>query len=105
MGETIDVVFSAIGTAERLFNGGVIDHLEYSALVDGLDYIPTLKENDEILEDLWALFSDVPMDPETECMEEEFCGFPEGTHREAIWHWFDERHSKGAHYLLYEYGK
>lgn len=27
--------------------------------------------------------------------------FPAGTHREDIWHWFDERHSKGVTYLMY----
>ena len=42
------------------------------------------------------------MNPETERMEEDFLCFPIGTHREEIWHWFDERHSKGVYYLLYE---
>ena len=30
------------------------------------------------------------MNPETECIEEEWNGFPTGTHREEIWHWFEE---------------
>ena len=29
--------------------------------------------------------------------------FEKGTEREEIWHWFDENHSKGVYYLLYEY--
>lgn len=61
----------------------------------------TLKERDEELEKLWLALEDVPMNPETECIESEFLCFPAGTNREEIWHWFDERHTKGVHYLLY----
>lgn len=61
----------------------------------------TLRERDKELERLWAEIEDVPMDPETERMEEPVLSFPAGTHREEIWHWFDERHSKGVAYLLY----
>lgn len=61
----------------------------------------TLRERDTQLEKLWKQFSDVPMNPDTEKMEEPFMDFPAGTDREEIWHWFDERHSKGAVYLLY----
>lgn len=60
-----------------------------------------LKVRDRKLEQLWAEFTDVPMDPETECMEEKFLHFAKGTHREVIWHWFDERYSKGVAHLLY----
>lgn len=63
--------------------------------------IATLQERDTELERLWAEFADVPMAPETEEMEEPFLHFPAGTNREEIWHWFDERHSKGVVYLLY----
>ena len=57
--------------------------------------------SDEYLRKLWEDFSDVPMDPETECMEEPFLDFPAGTHREDIWHWFDDRYSGGVYLLLY----
>lgn len=40
--------------------------------------------------DLWRQFGDIPMDPKTECLEEPFQDFPAGTHREDIWHWFEE---------------
>ena len=73
----------------------------YCTIRDGLDEIPTLKERDKDLEDLWHQFEDVPMNPETECLETSFLGFPEGTHREEIWHWFDEHHSRGVYWLLY----
>ena len=39
---------------------------------------------------LWCEFGDIPMNPETECIESEWNGFPVGTHREEIWHWFEE---------------
>ena len=57
--------------------------------------------SDERLEELWSDFGDVPMDPETECMEAPFLHFPAGTHREIIWHWFDERYTGGVYSLLY----
>lgn len=74
--------------------------------------LPTIAARDAYLEELWKIFGDVPMNPETECIEEPFfvnpCDntlgydcFPKGTSREEIWHWFDERHSRGVSYLLY----
>ena len=49
-----------------------------------------LEWNDEDLDELWAEFGDVPMNPETECIESDWMHFPAGTHREEIWHWFEE---------------
>ena len=51
--------------------------------------------------DLWEEFGDVPMNPETECIEREWHGFPKGTHREEIWHWFDEICPLGVAALMY----
>lgn len=61
----------------------------------------TLKERDVLLENKWDEFTDVPMNPETERIEQKFLHFPAGTRRFEIWRWFDERHSKGVRYLLY----
>ena len=66
-----------------------------------LDRFRTLEERDLILEQVWKELGDIPMDPETEKIEEDFYIFPKGTDREEIWHWFDKRHSKGVAYLLY----
>ena len=49
-----------------------------------------LEWNDEDLDELWAEFGDVPMNPETECIESDWLHFPAGTNREEIWHWFEE---------------
>ena len=69
-----------------------------------MEKMTTLTDRDRDLEKLWAEFGDIPMNPETECIEEPFLSFPAGTHREEIWHWFDIRHSKGVGYLLYSDG-
>ena len=45
--------------------------------------LPTIRK-------LWAEFGDVSMDPETECIDTNWNGFAVGTHREEIWHWFEE---------------
>ncbi len=39
---------------------------------------------------LWKEFGSVPMNPETECIEEEWHGFAAGTFREDIWKWFED---------------
>ena len=58
---------------------------------------------DDILELLWNELNDVPFDdhPDSDMTlsVEWFC-FPAGTEREEIWHWFDERYSKGVVWLL-----
>lgn len=80
---------------------GRISYDTYGLIFDGLNDVDTLKDRDNDMKELWEMFGDVPMNPETECMEEAFLGFPAGTHREEIWHWFDERYSKGVYALMY----
>lgn len=77
---------------------------EYHQIFDALDEIELLRDRDEALEDLWDKFADIPINPETECIEKEFLGWGPGISREEIWHWFDRRHSKGVGYLLYNDG-
>ena len=43
------------------------------------------------VKDLWEAFGEVPMNPETEEIEEPWQHFLPGTHREEIWHWFEEQ--------------
>lgn len=52
-------------------------------------------------EELWAEFGNLPMNPETECIEVQFAGFPRGTHREEIWHWFEETFNVSVHDLMH----
>lgn len=44
----------------------------------------------EYIKNLWLEFGNIPMNPDTECIEEEWNGFAAGTHREEIWIWFEE---------------
>lgn len=55
---------------------------------------------DVVVKELWDNFADVPIDPETEELDEPYYIWPKGTDKEDIWHWFDEHHSKGVAYLL-----
>ena len=68
---------------------GVIVSMERKAIID------------EALEKMWDELEDVPVD-ENECIDIDWHGWSKGTHREEIWHWFDERHSKGVGWLMIE---
>ena len=94
-----DVKQRAIDTMDELHQ--TIEYCQYSTVMDGLLDIEPLQERDEALEELWAQFSDVPMNPETERMAAPFLEWDAGRAREEIWRWFDERHSRGVDYLLY----
>ena len=91
----------AFDTAYGLYNRDAISSSEYQVIRDGLEEIETLRDRDMAREEMWRQFADVPMNLETECIEEEFFGWGPGVSREEIWHWFDRRHSKGVAYLLY----
>lgn len=91
----------AFDIAYGLYNRDALSSADYEAIRDGLEEIETLRDRDEALEEMWRQFSDIPMDPKTECIEEQFFGWGPGVSREEIWHWFDRRHSKGVAYLLY----
>ena len=80
-------------------NGADVKNEVMAEMVDTYDRLIVV--SDTGYEALWQLFGDVPIDPETEQIEEEFIGFPKGTPKEDIWHWFDERYSQGVHALLY----
>lgn len=57
---------------------------------------------DNEIERLWEELTDVPIN-EDECLDVDWQGWSKGTHREEIWHWFDEHHSRGVAWLMYEY--
>lgn len=59
---------------------------------------------DKHLEQLWDELGDIPFDDQPESdmtLAQPWHGFPVGTEREDIWHWFDERYSRGVAALLY----
>ena len=75
-----EVKRQAIETMDELHQ--TIPYCSYCAVMDGLQEIETLRDRDEELEKLWAEFGDVPMNPETECIEAPFMGWGVGIHRE-----------------------
>ena len=91
----------AIYTLNGMHQSGKINNADYNLLFDALTEIDTLAERDRELEELWAQLEDIPMDPDTECLEEPFMLWEAGVDRETVWHWFDERYSKGIVGLLY----
>lgn len=64
-----------------------------------------IRKLDNLVEKIWDGLEDIPFYEEDseQYIEENYLDFEKGTSKEDIWHWFDERHSKGIHYLLYEY--
>lgn len=63
--------------------------------------IPLAETDIELCKYIWSAFTDVPMDPATECIEIDWNGFTKGTHREEIWHWFEETFNTSIYDLLY----
>ena len=82
----IDIVLSE--------NDGEVTELRFSKLPSDRAF------RDVVVEELWDNLTDVPIDPETEELDEPYYIWPKGTDKEDIWHWFDEHHSKGVACLL-----
>lgn len=62
--------------------------------------------DDASIEQLWDGMTDIPFDEDEDgdlYISQDYGPFRKGDSREYIWHWFDQKHSKGVHYLLYEY--
>lgn len=79
---------------------------------DDVEYCPKCKSTDALMdleagcsfdekeiERLWELMGEVPVNNDDE-IEEDFLGFPEGTHKEEVWHWFDEAYPAGVCRLI-----
>ena len=62
------------------------------------------KTVDSMLEEKWEALADVPMDTDTEQIEEAWYRWPAGTRREDIWKWFDDAYTGGVAELLYGKG-
>ena len=64
-------------------------------------------EQDRLIEQMWEELEDIPFDEDENSgkmyIAQDWKDFEKGEFREDIWHWFDERHSKGVAYLLYGY--
>ena len=91
---------------------GVASNAQLWILGACLGHASTLETDHELemakdreVEKLWDELADVQFDdgdPEQDMvLIDNWLDFPAGTPREDIWHWFDERHSKGVAHLLY----
>ena len=89
-------------TLEQVKQALFLDNRDVPGILKG---IQDPAEKDAAVLEIWNAFEDVPMDPETEEMEEPFLHFPAHTDRETIWHWFDDNYSKGVYALLYGDGE
>ena len=61
---------------------------------------------DVLNEEKWRELADVPFEENEHgllVLENDWLHFNKGTNREEIWHWFNGEHSKGVHFLLYEF--
>lgn len=110
MGAVIENVCEATFCSRGLYSliPGVIPFMEYKLLIIDLAeaFEAVHKDTDWLEQDysyeierfarkgiageVWKRFGEVPVDPKTEEIEEDWCGFPKGTHREEIWHWMEE---------------
>ena len=84
----------------QAMNGKLHDGIKIVIQSPELDVVKSYTTYDSLLEDLWKTLTDIPMNPETEDMDEDWFIFPKGTNRESIWHWFDEQHSKGIGWMM-----
>ncbi len=73
----------------------------YDSAVEYMNRTDTTSICSESAKEVWFEFGDVPMNPETECIEESWRSFPAGTHREDIWHWFESTFNVSVHDLMY----
>lgn len=72
------------GDWEYVYNHILVPHF------NGYPYGLTIVYVMNSIKMLWRDFGNVPMDPKTETIEESWHGFKKGTHREEIWHWFED---------------
>lgn len=87
-----------IGMPKETKEDGQCPHCSSTGYLMELDSDSSFTDYD--LEQLLDAFGDIPINDLDE-IEEPFLDFPAGTYRFDIWHWFDERYSKGVYFLAY----
>lgn len=70
---------------------------------EGGNVVKTYLDTDDLVQDLWKSFSNVPFDDGEKDLElgQDWYIFQKGTEREDIWQWFDAHYTKGVVALLY----
>lgn len=93
------VAYVDMNTAKVIFRNplAIHDTMVREAIAEVVDIVKkkknSLSSNTSMnfIRNLWEEFGNIPMDPETENLEEGWLLFPKGTHRETIWDWFEEK--------------
>lgn len=67
--------------------------------------IKTGQTQDEYYEELWEQLGNIPVTEDGEELDQDFLFFTKGSSKWDVWHWFDERHSKGVAWLMNADGK
>lgn len=92
----------------------VVQRENYKSGINGYTYVFDEREKPDFnsfvkqksagiyAEMLWEEFGAVPINPETEEIEEAWRDFPSGTHREEIWHWFEENFNISVADLMHQ---
>ena len=57
---------------------------------------------DKLIESLWDEFKDIPTDADNEVIESDFHIWSKGEYVTTIQSWFNNKHSKGIRFLIYE---
>lgn len=103
-----DSAIAADALEETLYNVGLDNMYTKDRKVDEqgyeLWYFKVIDPDQEI-ENIWDEFEDIPMDEDSNgelVLAHDWRQFKAGTTRTEIWKWFDETHSKGINWLLYE---
>ena len=80
----------------KRYNNAYSNMDEFTRMTNYADEIFCLDHYQTYLENLWLELEDAPINLKTEVLESDWYGFPEGTDREDILHWFDKMYGKGV---------
>lgn len=70
--------------------------MSYDELIqERIENLKSPKEVDNFLSALWEEFANVPVDEDSDNIEDSFYIWKIGTGKLDIWHWFDDNHSLG----------
>lgn len=96
-------VEKAAAIAYDLYNENVISEEEYTILNQGIEYVPTQQEREDVLREVWKDVAGVPIDPEKNITLAPTSdgSWPAGTNLNELLSWFDARCSGGVASLLY----
>lgn len=71
-------------------------NMSYEELTqERIENIKSDNDIDNFLAALWDEFSNIPVDEDSDTIDDSFYIWKKGTDKTDIWHWFDNNHSLG----------